>query len=149
MAIEIRKASTLDTTKLIGMATALMGEIGGVPGSQGQVSRLFAEIERSDCDQVLVAKDDGAQIGMLLIHYRRAMSRGNWVAEVDDMFVEPSYRHKGVGAMMLEEAARQAKHRGAEALVAGVGSRNQKALSFYMHHGFHEVGFALQRELGS
>jgi GNAT superfamily N-acetyltransferase len=148
MTIEIRKASTLDTTKLIAMATALMDEIGGVPGSKGQVSRLFAEIEHSDCDQVLVAKDDGAHVGMLLIHYRRAMSHGNWVAEVDDMYVDPGYRHKGVGAMLLEEASRQARRRGAEALVAGVGSRNNKALSFYMHHGFHEVGFALQRELG-
>lgn len=147
MAIEIRKASTLDTTKLIAMATALMDEIGGVAGSKGQVSRVFAEIEHSDCDQVLVAKDDGVHIGMLLIHYRRAMSHGSWVAEVDDMYVEPAYRHKGVGAMLLEEATRQAGRRHATALVAGVGSRNNKALSFYMHHGFHEVGFALQRDL--
>ena len=130
MAIEIRKASTLDTTKLIALATALMEELGGVAGSRGQVSRLFAEIEHSDSDQVLVAKEDSELVGMLLIHYRRAMSQGDWVAEVDDMYVVPSHRHHGVGTLLLDEAARLAKTRGATALVAGIGSRNEKAQAF-------------------
>jgi len=147
MAIEIRKASTLDTTKLIALATSLMDEVGDQPGSKGQVSRLFAEIERSDCDQVLVAKDDGDIIAMLLIHYRRAMSHGTWIAEVDDMYVVPGRRHEGLGSMLLDEAARLAGQRGAEALSVGVGKDNETALEFYAAHGFDDVGRVLHRHL--
>lgn len=147
MSIEIRKASTLDTTKLIALAEALMKEVGGRPGSKSQVSRLFSEIEGSDCDEVLVAKKDGDVVGMLLIHYRRAMSHGNWIAEVDDMYVRPEHREKGVGTMLLENAARLAKMHQAEAMVAGVGARNERAAHFYRDHGFDDVGLVLSRDL--
>lgn len=147
MSIEIRKASTLDTTKLVALAAALMDEIGDTPGSQAQISRLFSEIEHSDSDEVLVAKDDGALVGMLLVHYRRAMSRGSWIAEVDDMYVKPDYRGQGVGRMLLDSAARAAQHRDATALVAGVGETNDKACDFYLAHGFSETGRVLARRL--
>ena len=147
MTIEIRKASTLDTNKMIALATALMEEIGGIPGSRSQVSRLFAEIERSDADQVLVAKEDGVLVGMLLVHYRRAMSHGNWIAEVDDMYVEPSHRHRGLATMLLDEAAKLAKARGAAALKAGIGTANKDALEFYERHGFVRQGFVVSRSL--
>lgn len=148
MTIEIRKASPLDTTKLIDLAAALMDEVGDEPGSKGQVSRLFAEIERSDSDQVLVAKDDGKAVGMLLVHYRRAMGHGNWVAEVDDMYVTPEYRKHGVGALMLDEAEKLARKRDATALIVGVSTRNDNALGFYGHEGFVEVGRVLSKPLG-
>ena len=147
MTIEIRKASTLDTTRMVALATALMDEVGDTPGSRTQVSRLFSEIEHSDSDEVLVAKEGGAVVGMLLIHYRRAMSHGSWVAEVDDMYVTPERRGHGVGKMLIEEAVRQAKRREASHLVAGVGARNENALAFYEDHGFEEVGRVLSRPL--
>lgn len=147
MSVEIRKASTLDTTRLVGLAAALMDEIGDAPASQAQVSMLFSEIEVSESDEVLVAKDAGKLVGMLLVHYRRAMSHGSWVAEVDDMYVLPEYRCQGIGTMLLEQAARVARQRRARVLVAGVGARNEKALGFYRDHGFVETGRVLSRPL--
>ncbi len=61
-------------------------------------------------------------------------------AEIITLAVIPGQRQKGIGALLLSEALREAGARGAVRMFLEVSTENPAAMALYTRHGFRQVG---------
>lgn len=60
--------------------------------------------------------------------------------EVKRIYLLQQFHGQRVGKRLMTEAVRYATARGASRLLLGVYSRNERAVAFYEHLGFHRIG---------
>jgi GNAT superfamily N-acetyltransferase len=68
-------------------------------------------------------------------------------AWIQDIFVMPGWRRRGVASLLLAEAEQFARAQGARQLRLGVLDRNPDARMFYERHGFREYTHVLTKPL--
>jgi GNAT superfamily N-acetyltransferase len=76
----------------------------------------------------------------LRLGHREPCVTGPRPAELQRIYVLRSVQASGLGAALMETALDHARCWGADVLWLGVWENNAKALAFYAHHGFREVG---------
>jgi len=69
------------------------------------------------------------------------------VAVMDDLYVHGDFRKSGVGKRLFEEAAREARLRGASSLELSVWAFNETARGFYRGVGMSERSLVMEYEL--
>ncbi|ENN96427.1 protease synthase and sporulation negative regulator Pai1 [Methanocaldococcus villosus KIN24-T80] len=60
------------------------------------------------------------------------------VAEIHEIFVDPDFRGRGIGTMLINKAIEYAKKRGRDVIELWAGVENEQAKKFYKHLGFEE-----------
>ena len=90
----------------------------------------------------LVAWKDGEPVG----HAHLALTSP---LEVQDMYVLPELRGRGIGAALLAAAEDEARARGAERLTLTVSADNADARRIYERHGYAEDGTPPKRVRGT
>ena len=60
-------------------------------------------------------------------------------ASVDDVFVEPEYRNRGMGRALLKSVQSWAQERGADGISLQVAAANSRGRKFYEDLGFRDV----------
>jgi ribosomal protein S18 acetylase RimI-like enzyme len=60
-------------------------------------------------------------------------------ASVDDVFVEPEYRNRGMGRALLQSVQSWAQERGADGISLQVAAANSRGRKFYEDLGFRDV----------
>jgi ribosomal protein S18 acetylase RimI-like enzyme len=94
--------------------------------------RLWYESKFREWDWGLVVDDDGVPVGFIAVAGRH----------LDQLFVDPCYQSRGIGAHLLEAAC--ARNPGIATL--HVFEQNIRAREFYERHGFREVGRFLNEQ---
>jgi len=97
------------------LATALFGE------------RQYAE--------VLLAEDEGQAVGFALFFHNFSTFLGRPGIYLEDLFVMPEHRGKGIGRLLLASLARLAVERGCGRLEWAVLDWNREAIRFYERLG--------------
>lgn len=69
--------------------------------------------------------------------------------DIEDLFVSPDYRSRGIGSQLMDAVEDLAKEQGYFRVGLGVGSDNFRARSLYEHRGYKDSGFGEYRESGS
>ena len=69
-------------------------------------------------------------------------------AELTELFVEHSYRRKGIGKALVEYAERVAKERDAEELILHTGQDHRAGRDFYTALGYQEWEIVMGKSLG-
>ena len=82
-----------------------------------------------------VAFQDGKIIGAYVL-LRRVES----IMEIMNIAVKEEMQNKGIGKLLIADAARRAKDKGMKKLLVGTGNSGLKQLAFYQKCGFKEVG---------
>jgi len=122
-----------DVFRLIGALAAyerLTAEVVGTAAALGEHlfgSRRYAE--------ALVAETGGRTIGFALFFHNYSTFRTAPGLYLEDLFVEPAYRRRGVGTTLLAHVARLAVERGCARLEWAVLDWNAPAIAFYERHG--------------
>jgi GNAT superfamily N-acetyltransferase len=98
----------------------------------------FGPTPRFHC---LMAELDGAPIGFALYFYNYSTWRGHAGIYLEDLFVRPQYRGKGIGKSLLAAVAAIAVAEGCPRLEWAVLNWNTPAIDFY-----HSVGALPQSE---
>jgi GNAT superfamily N-acetyltransferase len=80
-----------------------------------------------------------AEAGGELIGFAAIVPLRPQVLDLDALFVEPRHMRKGIGQLLIEDAARLARRRGARAIEV---IANPNALRFYQRVGFEQLGLA-------
>lgn len=80
---------------------------------------------------VVLAEEDGESVGFALYFFSYSTWRGRPALYLEDLFVRPSKRHRGVGLALMRRLARIAVDRGCARFVWEVLDWNEPALSFY------------------
>jgi ribosomal protein S18 acetylase RimI-like enzyme len=69
-------------------------------------------------------------------------------AWIQDLYVRPEHRRRGIASLLMAEAERFARDAGAQVLRLGVLARNEGARAFYTRHAFREYTHILTKPLG-
>jgi GNAT superfamily N-acetyltransferase len=111
-------------------------------------ARVGRELGRGLADTQLasawIAHARGAPVGYLLAVYVFSLEHLGLTAEIDEFFVLPSARGKGVGDGLLRLAETEFLRRGCTNVSLQLGRGNDGARAFYRRHGYGErAGFEL------
>lgn len=146
--IRIDEAAARDLSAL----EALLGELfeameeapeGGAQAAVANCRSLIADPGHI----VLVARAGGDVVGLLNFTTRRTLAHARPSALIDELVVARSQRGRGIGRLLIEEAARRARALGCEELEVSTESANRQARAFYAKCGFDEEAVLLERQL--
>ncbi len=139
--IELRPATPDDAGVLVGLARAFYDE-DGFTTTDAELSRNFGVLLRADNAHLALAVVDGASGGFALTTTSFVLESG-LVAELQDLYVAPEARARGVGTALIEDAARWARSLSAallEVVIAPNGHDVAHLLDYYRARGFVDEG---------
>lgn len=85
--------------------------------------------------EVLFAMVEGKEVGFALFFHNFSTFLGRAGIYLEDLYVEPMYRNKGIGKAMLQELAKLAEVRGCGRLEWWCLDWNQSSIGFYQSLG--------------
>ncbi|MBZ5714533.1 GNAT family N-acetyltransferase [Nannocystis pusilla] len=105
------------------------------------VDELRAQLaaERPPFECLLAEDDDGAVVGFALYFHNYSTWRGRPGLYLEDLFVEPSRRGRGIGKQLLVRLAQLAVERGCARMEWAVLDWNTPAIGFYERLGARAV----------
>jgi GNAT superfamily N-acetyltransferase len=125
----------------------LMGEFyeeAGFPLPIGPATRAFTQLlDNPQLGASLLLEDGGEVVGYLVVTFGFSMEFGGLRAFVDDFFVRPSSRGKGIGADALKTVRMECLDRGIHALLVEAGPEEHLARRLYARAGFAASGRVL------
>lgn len=98
-----------------------------------QVRRL---IDHEAPGAVLLADSAAGVIGYLLLVYVFSLEHLGLTAEIDELYVEPGFRSRGVGAALLKDAECAAANAGCTNISLQLGRHNERGNAFYRREGY-------------
>ena len=111
------------------------------PGAERVMRRFLTDLTSSSHSFLFVAESGGRTVGFISGELREGsptFRQRTW-ASVDDVFVEPDYRNRGMGRVLLKSVEEWAKERGADGISLQVAAANGRGRKFYGELGFREV----------
>jgi GNAT superfamily N-acetyltransferase len=103
-------------------------------------TRLLEDPRHGAC---LLVEDGGEAVGYLVLTFGFSMEFGGTRAFIDDFFVRPPSRGKGLGAAALETVRKECVERGVRALLVETGPEEHPARHLYHRAGFRPSGRVL------
>ena len=111
------------------------------PGAEKTMRRFLADLASSGHSFLFVAVAGGRVVGFISGELREGSPTflpKTW-ASVDDVFVEPDHRNRGMGRALLRSVGEWARERGASGISLQVAAANARARKFYEELGFREI----------
>jgi ribosomal protein S18 acetylase RimI-like enzyme len=111
------------------------------PGAEKTMRRFLADVANSGYSFLFVAVAGGRTVGFISGELRQGSPTflpKTW-ASVDDVFVEPDYRNRGMGRALLQSVEAWAKERDADGVSLQVAAANTRGRKFYEDLGFREI----------
>ena len=85
-------------------------------------------MEGGDAEFLVALAEDGAGAGFVQMRYRYSMWLSACEACLEDLFVVPSYRRRGLGRSLVESALERAAEKGCASVVVDTNEQNTPAL---------------------
>jgi len=111
------------------------------PGAEKTMRRFLADVANSGYSFLFVAVAGERTVGFISGELRQGSPTflpKTW-ASVDDVFVEPDYRNRGMGRALLQSVEAWAKERDADGISLQVAAANTRGRKFYEDLGFREI----------
>ena len=133
--LTVRAATHEDVPELV----ALMREFYAESGYELDVSEAAGSfrtlIEQPALGGVWLADIEGRGAGYVVLSVRYAMEFGALSAYIDDLFVKPAFRRRGVATALLDALFAACTARGCASIHVEVGAANRPALALYSRFG--------------
>lgn len=144
--MKIRKARSGDLAEILRLNFKLFeferqfGDTYNLEWTYSEKGRKYFEDRLKQKDAVcLVAEEDGQVIGYLVAFTDTFSFRSrNPICEIENMFIEESYRNKGMGRALVTELKQILKKRGVKRIRVESGSDNEGAIAFYKAMGLKD-----------
>jgi ribosomal protein S18 acetylase RimI-like enzyme len=110
-------------------------------GAEKTMRRFMADVANSGYSFLFVVAAGDRTVGFISGELRQGSPTflpKTW-ASVDDVFVEPEYRNRGMGRALLQSVQSWARERGADGISLQVAAANSRGRKFYKDLGFREV----------
>ena len=141
----IRTASPNDMPALVNLVEQYWSfeDIAGFDARRVE-SLLHAALFADGRARCWLAERAGEVGGYLLAVPVFSLEHGGMMAEIDEFFVGPAFRGRGVGAALLLQAENVLRESGVRRLQLQLGSGNARARDFYTARGYgRRAGFEL------
>ena len=139
----VREAAPQDAPLLARMLHDFNTEFGDpTPGVEVLTQRLEAQLARDDVAALLAGED-----GLALLTFRPTVWDAGPVALLEELYVVPGKRGRGIGGELIERAFALSRARGAETFQVNVDDPDVDAQRFYERHGVARTALYFEREL--
>jgi ribosomal protein S18 acetylase RimI-like enzyme len=138
---DIRECRNPDLAAVLDLAVAFYAEDGFVT-PRDRLERHLAQLAAGDTARVAVVDDDGTLLGFGITTTTFGLENG-LIAELEDLFVAPWARRRGLAGRLIEDSARWSRRVGAsqlEVVVAPNGTDVTPLLRYYRSRGFTDEG---------
>ncbi len=105
----------------------------GTPVPETFLGTLLEAVEAGELE-VLAARAEGRVVGVAVLAYRLSISAAGPFASIEDLYVRPEERRRGVGRALLEAVTKRCATRGVSYVEAQV--EDEEAAAFYSALGY-------------
>ena len=130
--VVLRAGRVADTSAIFSLIRGLAiheGHLDSFRLTRRRLAQILADKQRRVF--CLLAIAGKRPVGLVLWFHTFTSLRGGWIVFVEDLFVIPEYRRRGIGKLLLREVARHALKERCLAMVWLTGVSNKKAIAFY------------------
>ena len=141
--IHVRVADTADASCIARLLFDFNTEFDTPTPSAKELTTRFQTMLRRQDVIVLLVEDSSADhsraVGFAYLTLRPTPYSEGPVAELEELYVQPERRNRGVGSRLLEQALEQVRQRSALEMRIGVDEADTDARRFYERHGFRNT----------
>ena len=139
----VRSARTADVPALVSLMQAFYAEA-DFPLAPEPAARAFTALLADErLGAIWLAEEGGEAVGHAVLTLCYSMEYGGLRGFIDDLFVLPAARGRGIAADLLAAARAVAVARGVRALHVEVGPDNATARRLYTRAGYSDSGHLL------
>lgn len=131
----LHRARSEHETELLAMASAFHEE-DGHPLKESSPRAIRTLLEGSTLGQIFLLREGEETVGYCALCYTMSLEFGGVVMIVDDLYLKPEVRGRGLGSRILREIEAKARHEGVVQLFLEVEDANEGARRLYERHGF-------------
>lgn len=149
MAATFRSATPADLEAVVALlADDALGATREQPENAAAYAAAFEAIDADPAHDILLAVDGDTILGCLQLTVMPCLTHGGRArAQVEGVRVAAAARGQGIGAALLEEAARRATKAGCHVLQLTTDKRRPDAIRFYERLGFQPTHEGMKRPL--
>ena len=141
MEITVRRATTRDVDALLPLVQSYRAFYGQAPDDAGE-RRFLGKHLRDRTSTVFFASGAGIALGFVQLFESWSTVRLAPVLILEDLFVEPQFRRRGIGRSLIDAALAYARESGAVAMFLETAVDNDRAQEVYEREGWRrEVTF--------
>jgi GNAT superfamily N-acetyltransferase len=129
-----RPATPADTAALVDLLAAQLRDHG--LAAAGEQVRRGVETAFAMGATLLVAVEEGGPVGVLLANRIASVEHGGAVLYIEELFVEPSSRRRGIARALIERLISDARSAGVRALELEIDAGHEPARALYRRLGF-------------
>jgi len=107
----------------------------------------FEKVRKSNNNFIYVAEDNGKLIGFATFSVRLVIRYPKPIAELDELYVVPTFRRKSVGKMLMYKVLSKAKELNCHRLFIESYYKHEAAHKFYETLGFTNYGYHFIKDL--
>lgn len=133
--LTIRRANKADLEVVLGFARAFHLEDGHPLSSTGPKA-IESLLGGSPLGEIYLPEIEGEKIGYFALCFTMSLEFGGIVVILDDLFLKPDFRGRGLGEEILRYVEKLAKDRGAVQIFLEVENENPRAFAFYKKFGW-------------
>ena len=148
----IRPARADDAGTVTMAVAQLLLELGGRrPPAEELQAEVEAALEEPGIGAILVAEAGAEIVGVLSASWQRALHVPGRYATIQDLWVDPAWRSRRLGAELVEALVELCREQGVTRIEVGLPRETFTAIaateSFYRRHGFEHLGPRMRRLL--
>jgi GNAT superfamily N-acetyltransferase len=147
------RSATLDDVPAAAHAVGeLLDELGGKRPTPAELEEeARALVSDPGLGALLVAEAGGEVVGVLAASYVRAMHVPGPYAVIQDLWVDPAWRSRTIGADLLAAVAELVREKGMPRVEVGLPQETFAGIrateAFYLGNGFVSLGIRMRRRL--
>jgi len=135
MSVQIRIAKSSEAQLVVDLASAFHLE-DGHPLSLSGPAAISDLLKGSPLGEIYLVLEDGDVVGYFALCFTMSLEFGGLVVILDDFFIQPSARGRGLGASVLQQVELIAKQKNAVQIFLEVEHSNERAFSLYRKFGW-------------
>ena len=140
---KVRFAGEDDLSALVTLAEEFMPE---EADPKKRINILKQSLKNPDYD-LLVADVEGKIVGFIDHWIVHEFVHGTKLSYIQNLYVTPNYRRRGIGSRLLREIIETAKAKGVLEIHISAEFNNKPAIELYRKHGFSREHSQLEMEL--
>jgi GNAT superfamily N-acetyltransferase len=144
--VEIRDARLEEAEELLPLMRAYCDFYEASPPDEGLVEMARTVIADPEQGVMLIARDGADAVGFAFLAWKWSSLNGARIGYLEDLFVSPDARGRGIADSLIETCAERCRERGAPAMEWLTATDNRRAQAVYERTGA-TAGTFLEYEL--
>ena len=144
--VRFEPAGVADAPVLLAMVRAFHAE-DGHPLAASAEAAVLRIAEGEELAHAWLVRLGSEAVGYLVLTLGYSIEHGGRDGFIDDLYLTPKLRGRGVGMQLVAFALEQAAYLGINTLHLEVGGENTPAQRLYRHAGFEDTGRRLMRRI--